>query len=449
MGFFDFLKQKELLQIKELQEQIALLSKYQNVVDTDKLIESKLAGLSVEEEKHKEIIAELTQKIEDIRSKYSSSKGIYDELLKKIDIFSESLELAEYGVYDPHFDFDTPESYKEAINKVREEQKQHISNGTAATGGETITWNDSLSQGQAMVKRQKKLMLRAFNGECDSFVASVSWNNAAKMQERIAKSFDAINKVYEKQGVSISSIYKCLKVRELQLSYEYKLKRQEEKEEQRAIREQMREEEKAAREFEAARLKAEKEEANYQKALDKARAEIASLEGDKQQKMQAKIDELESRLKEAEENKERALSMAQQTKRGHVYVISNMGSFGEDVYKIGMTRRLDPFDRVTELGDASVPFKFDVHAMIFSENAPALENKLHKIFDAKRLNLVNHRREFFNVTLDEIEKIVIEENGSIEFTKIAQASEYRESKAIRDKITNANTQTQSDFPDTI
>ncbi len=449
MGFFDFLKKKELQQIKELQERVSQLEKYQDIVDTDKLIADKLQELSNEEEKHNAIIDEINGNITELKEKYSSSKEIYDELLKQVDIFRESLDLAEYGVYEAHFNFDDPESYMNAINSVRGEQKQSIKDNSAAIGGENITWNNSLSQGQAMVKREKKLMLRAFNGECDSFIASVSWNNVSKMQERIEKSFEAINKVYEKQGISISFLYKRLKIKELQLSYEYKLKKQEEKEEQRAIREQMREEERAAREFEAARIKAEKEEANYQKALDKARAEIASLEGDKQIKMQSKIDELEARLKEAGANKERAVSMAQQTKRGHVYVISNLGSFGENVYKIGMTRRLDPFDRVNELGDASVPFKFDVHAMIFSENAPELEHKLHKIFDTKRLNLVNQRREFFNVTLEEIEKVVIGENADIEFTKLAQAMEYRESNAIRAKLTNTTANEESKFPASI
>lgn len=436
MGFFDFLKKKELLQIKELQEQIALLSKYQNVVDTDKLIESKLAELSDEEDKHKEIIVELLQKIEDLRSQYSSSKDIYDKLSHQVSILNETLNLAELGIYEPIFNFDTPEKYKQEILKLKDYQKQ-------------IFLRELNEYQHKSTKAICKYIHRGFNIECDNIINSVSWNNIEVKANKIETAFNAANRALKLHNWILTDINKSLKIKELCLVYEYKRKRQEEKEEQSAIRAQMREEEKAAREFEAARLKAEKEEANYHKALDKARAEIASLEGDKQQKMQAKIDELELRLKEAEENKERALSMAQQTKRGHVYVISNMGSFGEDVYKIGMTRRLDPFDRVNELGDASVPFKFDVHAMIFSENAPALETKLHKFFDAKRLNLVNNRREFFNVTLDEIEKVVTEENGSIEFTKIAQASEYRESKAIRDKMTNTNIQTQSDFPDTI
>ncbi len=449
MGLFDFLKKKEFKQINTLQEQVAKLEKYQGIIDTDAVIAQKLEELAKDEDKHKEIIAQLETKIEELKTQYSTSKQVYDELLRQVDIFTETLELAEYGVYEPHFDFDTSQSYKDAIYTIRDEQKKCIKNECAAIGGEGISWNGSLPQGQAMVKRSKKLMLRAFNGECDSFVASVSWNNVAKMEERIEKSFSAINKALEKQEITISRAYKTLKIKELHLSYEYKLKCQEEKEEQRAIREQMREEERAIREFEAARIKAEKEEANYQKALEKARNEIENLVGEKQLKMQSKIEELENRLKEAENNKERALSMAQQTKRGHVYVISNLGSFGENVYKIGMTRRLDPLDRVNELGDASVPFKFDVHAMIFSDNAPGLESKLHKIFDSKRLNMINQRREFFNVGLDEIEQAVLQENAEIEFTKVAQAVEFRESLAIKEKMFETSDSKVDEFPSSL
>lgn len=289
-------------------------------------------------------------------------------------------------------------------------------------------------------------MLRAFNGECEGFIADVEWNNVYRMEDRLNKSFDAINKVYEKQGITISEEYKELKLNELRLAYEYKLKKHEEREEQRAIREQMREEETARREIEAALSKAQKEEETYQKALAKARQEILSVEGGKQEKLLAKIKELEVRVAEAETNKERALSMAQQTRRGHVYVISNIGSFGENVYKIGMTRRLDPMDRVRELGDASVPFPFDVHAIIFCEDAPTLENKLHKAFEHQRTNLMNSRKEFFNVTLDEIEEVVHENDATIEFTKVAEARDYRETQAIKSKIAP---QKEEKFPESI
>jgi uncharacterized membrane protein YqiK len=171
-----------------------------------------------------------------------------------------------------------------------------------------------------------------------------------------------------------------LKLDELNLAHEYEEKVQAEKEEQRRIREQMREEEQAQREIEKTRQDAEKEENRYADALRKAQDDAAKADGKKQQKLLAQIAELEMKLAEAHANNERALSRAQQTRSGHVYIISNIGPFGEHVYKIGMTRRLDPMDRVKELGDASVPFEFDVHAIIYADDAPKLENTLHRVF---------------------------------------------------------------------
>lgn len=464
MGFFDFIKRREIEIINRQQEdiqqliadklaleaRIKSLEQYQGIVDldkelqrkiqeTDSIVANKLSELKRQEIEAQNTISEYHQKIDDLKKRYDDGYKTYLSLRKEADIYKETIELAEYGVYEPHFEFDVSEQYRNEIFGIREQQKREIRNGSAVLGGDNIAWNGSLSQGAAMVKKEKKLMLRAFNGECDSFIADVDWNNILKMEERIHKSFDAINKIYEKQGISISRAYQSLKIKELRLTYEYKRKRYEEKEEQRSIREQMREEEKARREIEAALIKAQKEEETYQKALEKARKEVNAARGEEQAKLQSRIEELEARITEAESNKERAISMAQQTRRGHVYVISNIGSFGENIYKIGMTRRLDPMDRVRELGDASVPFPFDVHAIIFCEDAPSLEAKLHRAFEQKRVNLINPRKEFFNVSLEEIESIVHESNATIEFTKLAEARDYRESVAIR-----SNNQPQPD-----
>ena len=207
----------------------------------------------------------------------------------------------------------------------------------------------------------------------------------------------------------------------------------------------MREEEKAYREIQTALIKAEAEEKKYLERIEKASITIQTLQGEKLEKAMAQIAELEARLIEARENKERALSMAEQTKRGHVYVISNIGSFGENVYKIGLTRRLDPMDRVRELGDASVPFPFDVHAMIFSEDAPKLEAELHRRFSDRRVNMINNRKEFFNVTLEEIAEVVKEFNSLIEFTQVAEARDYRETKALK-KANTENDEHIKDYP---
>jgi hypothetical protein len=283
-------------------------------------------------------------------------------------------------------------------------------------------------------------MLRAFNGECNSLITKVKWNNVSQMQERISKSFDAINKLGKSSTISIQEEYLELKIKELLLEHEFQLKKQNEKEELREIQAQIREEEQANREFEKAQKDAEKEEKNYQSAIEKARKEIAELTGEKHDKLQEKIEKLELELKEAQEKKERAMSMAQQTKRGHVYVISNIGSFGENVYKIGMTRRLEPTDRVKELGDASVPFTFDIHAMIYSDEAPTLEKELHRAFEDKKVNMLNYRKEFFNVSLDEIEKQIKDTGIEAEFTRLPEAMEYRETLAILRKLNSTETE---------
>lgn len=198
----------------------------------------------------------------------------------------------------------------------------------------------------------------------------------------------------------------------------------------------MREEERAQREIERARITAEKEEARYQKALEKARRDVEKATGDKQSKLQAEIEHLNKLLTEAQTNKERVKSRAEMTRSGYVYIISNIGSFGEDMYKIGLTRRLEPMDRVRELGDASVPFPFDVHAMIFSEDAPTLESELHKKFAGRRVNMVNARKEFFKVSLGDIQGEVENHYPEATFTVTALAEEFRKTLAIH-QIENA------------
>jgi len=243
----------------------------------------------------------------------------------------------------------------------------------------------------------------------------------------------------EKSAVSLkcgfNTEYVELKFKECELQYQFKLKDEREKEEQAAIKEQMREEQKAIREFERALAKAQKEEKMYKDALESARKELEASNENDRENLMTRIAFLETQLQEAEENEKRAKSMAEQTKRGHVYIISNIGSFGEEVYKIGLTRRLEPMDRVKELGDASVPFSFDVHAMIYSENAPALEKMLHREFTQHRVNQVNHRKEFFRVNLLEIKKKAIEfTENDINFTITALAEDYYETLKIQGEL---------------
>ena len=357
---------------------------------------------------------------------YGKANELYEKLKSEIGRLEEDLEIMDFGVYNPHFEFGTSDEYKNKMLEITEKQKALVRQDGATYCPTDWTVGGSKTAGKKMVRDESKLMLRAFNGECDSAVLKVRWDNVLKMEERISQAFQKINKMGEVTNVSITSSYRDLKLDELRLAHELQEKIREEKEEQRRIREEMREEEKARIEIEKAKEEAEKEESRYQKALEKAREEISKTTGVESEKLSEKIQELEKQLELAKQAKERAISRAQLTKSGHMYVISNIGAFGENVFKIGMTRRLDPMDRVDELGSASVPFDFDVHAIVYSENAPELEHKFHKYFNSNRLNLVNNRKEFFSLDIDQIENWAAENKIEISLTKIAEAREYRE-----------------------
>ena len=431
MSLFDFLKKKEFEEIRLLKLQ---LERYKPIIDVEAEANKQQRELEQLITQKQTEIKNLENDFNKLSSDYQSALETYSRLRKEISLYENKLDLIEFGVYEPIFDFEKSEDYREEQKKVIDRQKEMISSESAAICRTNWTIDGSEAKGRASTKRYIKLTLRAFNGECDSLIAKVKWNNVNQMRDRIIKSFETINKLGESQTVRIQYDYLDLKLKELNLEYEYQQKRQKEKEELRAAQEAMREEEKVRREFEQAQKEAEKEESAYQKALEKARKEMEQVTGEKHYKLQAQIEKLEQELKEAQEKKERAISMAQQTKRGHVYVISNIGSFGEQVFKIGMTRRLEPEDRVKELGDASVPFQFDIHAMIYSEDAPTLESELHKTFTDNKVNMLNYRKEFFNVTIDEIEKKVKEIGIDAEFQKIPEAMEYRETMAIREKL---------------
>jgi len=389
--------------------------RYEPIIDIDE-----------EVQKLKKEKIELDKAIKDVRQSYKEKRSIFDDLVKEIAIYDEEIELVELGFYKPHFDFDSSEKYKDAINQVKQQQKELISLKEAIYCTTEWTVQGSKRKGQTMTNRGIRLTARAFNNECEAAIAKVKWNNAEKMEQRIQKAFTAVNKLNSSNEIDISTKYLDLKIQEVRLTHEYAEKKQQEKEEQAEARRQMREEAKLEKEFQ----KAVKDEENYQKLLNKAKSAAEKASGDKLAELQAKINQLDQELKEAQEKSERAKSMAQQTKLGHIYVISNIGSFGKNIYKIGMTRRLEPMDRVRELGGASVPFLFDVHAMIYTKDAPALEKMLHNAFDSKKLNLVNNRKEFFAVSLDEIQAKVHELLPDTEFIKIAGARDYRESKAI-------------------
>jgi Domain of unknown function (DUF4041)/Meiotically up-regulated gene 113 len=340
------------------------------------------------------------------------------------------LALHDAGFYEPRFNFGSALEYKQVLDKLEVKQASMMKDGAAASCSKEWEVNGSKSEGRKVTDKVLRLMLRAFNGECNALIAKVKYDNRALYRDRIRNSFEAINRFGAGFHCSISSAYLDSKTMELDLTHEYQEQLQAEREEQRRIREEMREEERRERELAKAQKDAEDDEARYAKALERARAEAAITEGAKQAELRLQISELEVSLREAHEKSVRAKSQAQLTRAGHVYVLSNIGSFGDNVFKVGMTRRLDPNERVYELGDASVPFPFDVHAMIYTDDAPALEKALHQLFDVKRLNKINNRKEFFRTTIEEIETVVRKHHGEFKLTRHAEAIEYRRTIAL-------------------
>lgn len=373
-----------------------------------------------------------------IQSQYQAAKETYEKLRQEIALLEENLEDISYGIYKPHFSFDASEEFREELEDVRTTRKEMVRSNQATQC--LVQWSvgGSQAEGARMQKQLTKLMLRAFNGETDAAIGNCTWNNITRMEERVRRAFTAINQLGTVVQVSIVPEYLELALTELRLEFEYQEKRRAEAEEQREIRERMREEERVQRELERAQAETAAEEARYARALTKARDEVKTASGEHLSELMLRIKELEGDLAAAHAKHERAVSMAELTRCGYVYIISNIGSFGENMFKVGMTRRLEPMERVRELGDASVPFAFDVHAMVYSDDAPSLECLLHQKFRDRSVNLVNPKKEFFSVSLEEIEQFLAERGLSIQLTKLAEAREYRETLSLRAARSNGN-----------
>lgn len=352
---------------------------------------------------------------------------------KQIIDLDDEILVQDFGLYRPHYNFANALDYKDKLAEIRAKQKNLIKYKDAVTGNTGWQVNGSASKGKKMVNDTQKLLLRAFNTECDELISKVKYTNYDASLNRIYKSAEAISKLGTIMDISIKHAYLNLKVEELRLAFEYQQKKQEEKEAQKAARAELREAARLQKEIEAQRKKIEKEQTHYQTAYDHLLKQLEQAPDDAA--LLSKKSELESQLKDIEKAMKDIDYREANQRAGYVYVISNIGAFGPDIYKIGMTRRLDPQDRVDELGDASVPFNFDVHAMIFSDDAPALEAALHKAFADRKVNMVNTRREFFHVTLDEIKSVVKKNfDKTVEFIDVPDAEQYRISLKMQQKI---------------
>ena len=329
-----------------------------------------------------------------------------------------------------NFDFSsfediTSEEFKNQLTISKLNEEKDLKNGQ-------LIHTNSFVGDKKFITNNTKQIMRLFNAECDAVMAKVSIKNIDSSRNKITRSFNSLNKIFETDGVELKEHWLRTKLDQLNILYLYEMKKNQEKEIQRSIREQMIEEEKVRREIEKQKQKLDKDHKQFNNEITRMMKYLQKTTNDAEKQLYLdKIKDLEEKIKELEAEKEKVLERELNARAGYVYIISNIGSFGENIYKIGMTRRLEPMDRIKELSSASVPFEFDVHAMIFSENAPELENTLHQTFRNRSVNKVNYRKEFFKVSLEEIEKVVKQNyDKTVDFIKVPTASEYRQTLEI-------------------
>ncbi len=365
---------------------------------------------------------------EEISKLEESRETLSDELInlnKEISETKESLittqeiaMLQEVGVYQYSSVLETSEGYSDKIAEIQAKIKErNITNGGAITAAQGWTVNGSTSEGAKMIKEFSKLMLRAYNGEVDDALRTLKPYKVEAAVDRVNKVEISIEKLGKTMSIAIDDDYHALRVSEIKLTADYLAMKEDEKERQKEEKLRLKEEEKAQKEFEKEKEKLNKELSHHQAVLAKA-DETGNTQAAEEAK--AKIAEVQNGISGVEER-------AANIRTGYVYVISNIGSFGEEVLKIGLTRRLNPEERIQELSDASVPFKFDTHAIIFSADAVSLEKQLHQELDAHRVNKVNGRKEFFRATPASVRELLtrLSTEGLLSYKEEAEAPEWR------------------------
>jgi hypothetical protein len=367
---------------------------------------------------------QLAQQRDQVAAEVEAKRQELARLAQDIVATSDLAVLQEVGVYQYRHPLENAERYRAALDRLREQIKVTARDGRAIEASSTWTVNNSAAQGRAMVRDLSKLMLRAYNAEAENCVRTMRAGNLSVAVKRLEKAVWAIAKLGQVMSIQVSPGYHQLRIQELELVADYQAKVAEEKEAERAERERLREEAKARRELEQERQRLDdllrKELAHYQNLASKGDQQAADQASTKIQEIQQAIDGIAAR----EAN----------IRAGYVYVISNVGAFGERMVKIGLTRRLDPMQRVSELGDASVPFRFDVHAVVFSDDAVGLENRLHQELAQARVNLVNQRREFFYATPAEVRALLAKHAGHLlDFVDEPEAPEWRQSQGERQR----------------
>lgn len=356
------------------------------------------------------------------REDVSDAERRLAELQGRIVNADETAMLQEAGIYAYRHALHDAIAYRSRLDTLQDEIKALARAGRAVQAATDWTVNGSKREGQKMVRDFSKLMLRAYNAEADYAVRSMRPHRLSSLVDRLYKSRETIARLGATMHIRITDGYHNARVRELELTADFLQKKEEEKEAQREVRAREREEAAVQKELDRQREKLNKELGHYQSALDRLRER-----GD-----EAGVAEMEAKLAEIENALQNVESRAANVRAGYVYVISNIGAFGDRMVKIGMTRRLEPLERVYELSGAAVPFRFDVHALIFSKDAVGLETELHRRFASQRVNQVNSRKEFFYATPAEVRDALQRCAGQhlIEFTEEPQALEWRAGRRL-------------------
>lgn len=416
MGLFNFGKPKDEI----------LEAKLQKLTDDIEIKKVDLAKLEQQIKKGKEVISldtELAQKRNELA-----------QLNEEIAVANGNLNLQEFGFFERQYSFSDSTKYKDKLDSLRMQQKSMVKNGTAGRIITPMLLDNSKSKGKAMQNQLIKAALRGFNGEADALLVKISVVNVDNKIKALRKVFEQLNKMYARNLIEITYPYLDLKIEELRLAAEYELQKQEEKELLREQREKEREDKKLQAEIKAKRKQLEKDRDHFKNMVAKVTELLKEAKNDEVDELKRQLAEYQDKLSELDEIEEDIDYREGHATAGYVYVISNIGSFGEDVYKIGVTRRLEPLERIRELSSASVPFQFDVHALIFSEEAFALETELHNQLANYKVNKVNGRKEYFKVSFEEIRNILAPHKElTVELNEDAEAFEYRQTKAIEDK----------------
>ena len=347
-----------------------------------------------------------------------------------LDAHHRAARVESTGYGKDRFVLDIP-AFQQRLEDVKRRQKLLLADRKAALAQVEWTVGGNRAEGQRRQEQVLNLMLRAFNGECEAAIAQVKPYGLETGEKRIRQAFAGINRLVATQKCTLTEAYLNVRLEQLFTTEAYRRRLKTDKDSQREAQVRIREELREVRKLEEAQAKAQQDEAFFANALRRATEQAQHAFGSERHRYAEQVEQLRQSLAKAQETNRRATAQAQLTTAGHVYVISNVGSFGEHVYKIGMTRRLEPTDRIDELSNASVPFPFDVHAIISCDNAPMLERRLHQMFQHRRVNMANERKEFFQVPLQEIAAAVRANHGEIRFVYEAAADEYRQTKQMR------------------